>query len=115
MEQINRITLRGTIGSCRRQKFNDRNVVNFTMITSFAFKDKDGTAVIEDMWHNVTAWESRNIQDLEKLDKGTKVNVEGRLRVRLYINANGEERQITEVVASKLNIINNEEQLCYEM
>lgn len=115
MEQINRIELRGTVGSSRQQKVNDRMVTNFTMITSYAFKDIEGNAVIEDMWHNVTAWEGRSVKDVDKIVKGTKLYVEGRLRARTYTNAGGEERQIIEVVANKINFINPEEQLNHEM
>jgi len=115
MEQLNRVELRGTVGSCRLQKVNERMVVNMSVVTSFAFKDKDGGAVIEDQWHNVSAWEGKNVKDLEHISKGSKVYVEGRLRSRIYTSPEGEEKTIHEILANKINLLNVEENLQYEM
>ena len=47
MEQLNSVTLRGIIGSVRVQDIQDRKVANFTVATNFAFKGRDGEAIIE--------------------------------------------------------------------
>ena len=69
MEQLNRIELRGVVGSVRMANVSGKNVANFTMATSRAYTKKDNTAVIETEWHNVAAWEGGKIQQLDMLVK----------------------------------------------
>ena len=57
MEQLNKVELKGVVGSVRLQKIgNNTQVANFTVATSLAYKDKAGCLIIETTWHNVTAW-----------------------------------------------------------
>ena len=80
-------------------------VANFSVATDYAFTTKDGGAVIETTWHYVTAWEGKDIQNLNQLKKGSFVHVIGRLRNRKYTAADGTERIVYEIVASKVEMI----------
>lgn len=114
MEQLNRIELRGVVGSVRTQTFTDNMMARFTVATNYAFRDKDGTAVIDTSWHNLVAWEGKNVQDLSRLARGTKVHVLGRLRYQKYTGSDGIERVASEVVVNKLTILEDGEPLQYE-
>lgn len=105
MEQLNNVELRGNIGSVRIQNVGGRKVARMTIATNLAYRDSEGCAVIETTWHNVTAWESKGIQGLDKLGKGTKVEVVGRLRNPRYTSADGENCHSTEILANRLSII----------
>lgn len=115
MEQLNRIELRGIVGSVKVQNFNSTPVAHFTLATNIAYKDKDGSPVIETAWHSVTAWEGREIQCLESIVKGTKLYVCGRLRYQRVTGNDGVDRTFTDVLAKKIAVINDDEQLQYEM
>ena len=115
MEQLNRIELRGSVGSIRIQKISGTNVANFTVATNLAYRSKDGTPIIETTWHNVTAWEDNEIRDLDKLKKGCKVHVIGRLRCQRYTGTDGVERAMYEVAAKSLALIEDTEVLQYQM
>ena len=115
MEQLNRIELRGSVGSIRIQKISGANVANFTVATNLAYRDKDGTPIIETTWHNVTAWESKDIQNLEKIEKGSKVHLVGRLRNQRFCGSNGAERTMYEVVARTVELVDDQEVLQYQM
>lgn len=115
MEQLNRIELRGTVGGVRLQNYNELTVAHFTLVTNYAYKDKEGTPVIESTWHNVTAWEGKDIPDLSSIDKGTKLYVIGRLRTQKYTGADGVDRVSTEVVARRIVVIEEDQQLQCEM
>lgn len=115
MEQLNRIELRGVVGSVRLQNFADNKMARFTLATNYAYKDREGAAVIDTSWHNVVVWENKNIKDLEKLDRGSKVFVQGRIRYQKYTGSDGIERVVTEVVAGRMAILDDVEQLQYEM
>lgn len=104
MEQLNRVELRGNVGSIRIQRIGDNNVANFSLATNLAYKSNDGYPIIETTWHNVTAWEGKSTP-LDGLTKGCKVHIIGRIRKQRYIGADGIERSSTEIVAQSLQIV----------
>lgn len=115
MEQLNRIELRGNVGNIRIQRISGVNVANFTVATNLAYRDKDGGAIIETTWHNVTAWESKDIPNLDKIEKGSKVHLVGRIRCQRYIGSDGIDRTTYEVVARTIELIDDNEILQYQM
>lgn len=115
MEQLNRIELKGSVGSIRFQTFDGAAVANMTLCTNYAYRDKDGSPVIEQTWHNIVAWEGKEIQGLDKIQKGAKLHVVGRLRTRSYSGADGVDRTITEVMVKKLKVIDGDDSFSYEM
>lgn len=115
MEQLNRIELRGNVGSIRLQTFEGTTIAHLTLATNVAYKDREGTAIIETTWHNISAWEGRGVQNLENIVKGSKVYVQGRLRTQKYTGADGIERNSTDVLANRLVLIEGDEPLQYEM
>lgn len=62
-----------------------------------------GQPVIETTWHRVIARDSPDNADTFRISKGDQVHVIGRLRVQRYTGADGMERTVMEVVASKVN------------
>ena len=115
MEQLNRIELRGVVGSIRTQTFSDNVMARMTVATNYAYKDREGAAVIDTSWHNVVAWEGKNIHGLADITRGTKIHVVGRLRYQKYTGSDGVERLSTDIVASKVAVIDDPEPLQYEV
>lgn len=115
MEQLNRIELRGTVGSVRLQTFSDNVMARITVATNYAYKDREGAAVIDTSWHSVVAWEGKNIHGLDKIVRGTKVHVTGRLRYQKYTGSDGVERVSADIVANKIAVIDDPEPLQYEV
>ena len=115
MEQINRMELLGIVGNVRLQIVNDKQMAKFTVVTNYAYKNKEGAPVIETQWHNVTAFEGRNVQNLDKIERGGAVHLWGRLQVQRYTGVDGVERTYVEVLCSKLVILPSETDVQYEM
>lgn len=115
MEQLNKIELRGNIGFVRTQMFSGARVCHFTVATNYVYKDRAGEPVIETTWHNVTVWEGKAIPDISRIVRGAKVNVVGRIKSQHYTDSEGQERYSYEVQASRVGIIENDEQMSYEM
>lgn len=109
MDHINRIELQGRIGFVRTNIVGDTKVSNFSLVTEHLYKTRDGGAVNETTWHYIVAWDSKEMPDLDLFAKGLAVNVIGRIRATRYTNADGTEKQMYEVVASKVRILNEEE------
>lgn len=109
MEHINRIELQGRVGTIRTNIVGDNTVANFSLVTEYLYKTRDGGAANETTWHQVTAWEGREMPDLRNITKGNILNVTGRLRTFKYTNAEGVEKQLYEVIASRIRILSEEE------
>lgn len=109
MEHINRIELQGRIGNVRTNIVGETKVANFSLVTEHLYKTRDGGAVNETTWHYVVAWDGREMPDLELLTKGRAVNVTGRLRASRYTAADGTEKQMYEVVAGKVRLLEEDE------
>ena len=111
MEQLNKIEIRGVVGFSRLSKFNDRRVLNFSVVTDYVYKGSSGEPVIETTWHYVNAWEGKYMPDLSTITKGTKVYVCGRLRSQKYADSQGIERSSYEVIASQLSVLQDQSQM----
>lgn len=102
MEQLNRIELRGMVGNAKVQTYSGNKVLRFTVATSYAFKDKNGDAVIDTQWHSVSVWEGRALENVESIQKGDKVYVCGRVKYTRFIGQDGQEHNSTEIQAQKV-------------
>ncbi|MCQ2174329.1 MAG: single-stranded DNA-binding protein [Bacteroidales bacterium] len=111
MEQLNRIELRGNVGNIKLQTVGDKLAARFTVATNYAYKDKDGSAVIETTWHNVNAWQGRGIANLHDIKKGSKVYVSGRLRSQKFQGEDQTERNFYEIIPKTVTLIEDDEKL----
>ena len=84
-------------------------VARFSLATNETFKDKKGELKEETTWHNITAWNGRNIEDFANIRKGLLVSVIGRIRNVRYTSSSGEERQFMEILASRVSVVPPEE------
>ena len=115
MDQLNKVELRGNVGSVKLQTGANRKGARLTLATNTAYHDKDGAPVIETQWHNIIAWESRNIQGLENIQKGDKLYVTGRIRYQKYSGQDGIERVQTDILANRVVLIEDDDPLNVEM
>jgi len=104
MENLNRIELKGTVGTVKTYDVGDAKVARFSLATCYTFNNRQGGPVVEVTWHNVSAWQSNSIS-LEGLAQGAQVHVIGRIRTQRYTAADGSERTIYEVLANKLEVL----------
>lgn len=105
MDYINKIELKGRVGTVRSNVVNDSKVCNFSLVTEFLYKSREGNPMSETTWFNIVAWEGRDILDMNKIEKGATVHVTGRIRSSKYEGSDGTERHMQEVLASKLRVI----------
>ena len=104
MEQINKAELRGTIGNISFFNFGESRLARFTIATSYAYKMKNGTPVIDTTWHNVSVWEGKAFPDLSVLEVGKIVHVIGRIRHSDYTSPDGTPKRFYEIIAQKVMI-----------
>lgn len=108
MEQhLNRIELRGRVGTVRTNEVNGSKVANFSVVTEYLYKTREGNAVSETTWFNVTAWDGKDMPNLDMISKGKPIYVSGRMRTSRYTSAEGVEKQFYEILAYKVRFIDN--------
>ena len=105
MEHLNRIELQGYLWSVYVKDFGNTRCANLCVLTQCHYTSQDGSPVIEDTWHYVTAWESENVKDLDRLTVGVNVHIVGRFRVRKRTRATGESVTTHDIIASKFEVI----------
>lgn len=95
----NHVTLIGNIGS-EKQVTNFENgskVVRFSLATDSEYRSNSGKIKSQTQWHKVFAW-GNIAQFIEAFgDRGKKVAIHGRLVTRTYLNADGIQRNVTEI------------------
>lgn len=114
MEQLNKIELRGNVGSVRVQKAGGSRVAKISLATNYVYKNREGDPVIETTWHNISAWEGKNIPDLESIQRGDKLYVCGRMRAQKFLGNDGLEHTVYDVLAKNVQLIAGDDYLQYE-
>ena len=110
MEFLNRIELRGVVGRADVNVVNGSHVCNFSVVTEYSTRDKEGNPIMDIVWFNVAAWEGREqIKDVFQIQKGMWVEVTGRVRIRRYMTQENEERTVMDVVARKVKVLQRED------
>ena len=104
MDHINRIELQGLVGNVRTNEHNGTKVANFSLATDILYKTRDGAAS-ETTWHNIVAWEGKDIPDVYRIAKGMPVYVCGRLRTTKVTGIDGTEKTYYEVLAIKVKVL----------
>ena len=103
---LNSIELKGIVGQSAVNRISDTRVCRFSVCVENCFTDRSGTPVVECVWFNVTAWEGKNIAQLESITKNVNIHVKGRVRSYRYTTADGIERCGWEVFAKEVKVLN---------
>lgn len=102
-KDLNKVILTGRLG--KEVKVNvlqtGVTVATFSVASSRPIREGDGWRE-ETEWFNVVAWRELAERAANRFSKGSRVLVEGRLQTRQYKDQNGQDRRITEVVASDI-------------
>jgi len=106
---VNRVILIGRLGDDPKARYTPAGdaVVNFSIATNEAWKDKDSNPQVRTDWHRIVAWRQLAEFCIKYLKKGSRVYVEGRLRTRSWENKEGNTSYVTEVVINHLQMLDN--------
>lgn len=102
---INSITLMGRVGQDPQiRTAGQAKVAQFSLATGGKYTTKEGKEIDDTAWHSIVAW--RNLADLTEkyITKGSQILVIGHLTYRKYTGNDGVERQVTEIIADKIEL-----------
>jgi len=107
---MNKVILAGNLGQKPeiRETKGGMKVGNFSVATNERVK-RDGEYVDETQWHRVVVF-GKEAENCERfLDKGSKVLVEGRLRVSDYEDKEGNKRKSIEILSDRVEFLTKPE------
>ena len=104
---VNQVHLLGRCGQDPEIRSVGQNSVtkaSFSLCTGGKYKSHDGREIDDTAWHNIVAWRGLATLAQQYIRKGSQIFVIGHLSYRKYIDANGIERFITEIIADKIEL-----------
>lgn len=81
---------------------NGQMVTNFSVATSYVWKDASGARQEKPEYHNIVAWGKLAEICQQYLGKGRKIYVEGRIQTRDWEGQDGVKRYRTEIIAENM-------------
>ena len=109
MAGLNRVMIIGNVGRNAEMRYtpNGNPVTSFSVAVSRKWNTPEGDTREDTEWFRIVAW-NRLAENCDRLvTKGRKVYIEGRLQTRKYVDKEGIEKQITEVVASNMVLLDS--------
>ncbi len=108
---LNKVMLLGRLGRDPESKATNSglSVCNFSLATSESVK-KDEEWVERTEWHKIVIFGKLAENTAKFCKKGSQVFIEGRIQTRSYQDKEGNDKYITEVVASIVKFLDTKEQ-----
>ena len=107
MASVNKVILVGSCGrDCEvRYTASGKAVANVSIATSTKRKNPQGEKVEETTWHKLIFFDKLAEIAGQFLTKGTMVYVEGQIKHDKYIDKNGQEQNVTNVICSEMKVL----------
>lgn len=107
MASVNKVILVGNLGRDPEMRYMPSGdaLVSFSVATTDSWKDKNGQKQERTEWHRISMFGKLAEIAGEYLKKGSSVYLEGRLQTRKWQDKDGNERQTTEVVADRMQML----------
>lgn len=98
---LNKVMIIGNLGRDPEMRYtpSGQAVTQFTVATNRSYQDKNQEWQKETEWHRVVVWGQQAERAAERLRKGNRVYVEGRLQTRQWEDQSGGKRSTTEIIA----------------
>lgn len=100
MDFINKVEIKGIVGSAKQSLVGHYLSVRFSVCTENPIIN-DGNALIENTWFQCVAID---VPNMEQIEKGKVVHVTGRFKMHGYIDSGGNERYVYEVICKTIKV-----------
>ena len=101
---LNKCQIIGNLGRDPEMRYtpSGQAVTQFTVATNRHYRDQPGEWQSETEWFRVVVWGPQAERTAERLRKGNKVYVEGRIQTRQWEDQQGQKRSTVELVANQV-------------
>lgn len=109
---LNQVEIIGNLGRDPEMRYtpSGQAVTQFSAATSRSWKPQGSEEWTEETeWHRIVVWGNAAEQTAERLRKGSKVYVRGRLQTRTWEDKQGVKRYTTEIIADQVVFLEKRE------
>ncbi|MCU0455033.1 MAG: single-stranded DNA-binding protein [Bacteroidales bacterium] len=104
---INKVILVGNVGKDPVVRYFDKGVAkaSFPLATSETFTNQQGETITSTEWHNIVLWRSLAEVAEKTVRKGTQLYIVGKIKTRSYVDKDGNNKYITEILADTMLVL----------
>jgi single-strand DNA-binding protein len=104
---INKVILVGNVGKDPVVRYFDKGVAKatFPLATSETYTNQQGEMITSTEWHNIVLWRSLAEVAEKTVKKGTQLYVVGKIKTRSYVDKDGNNKYITEILADTMLVL----------
>ena len=98
---INKVILVGNVGKDPTVRYFDKGVAKatFPLATSETYTNQQGETITSTEWHNIVLWRALAEVAEKTVKKGAQVYIVGKIKTRSYVDKDGVNKYITEILA----------------
>ena len=108
---INKVILVGNVGKDPVVRYFDKGVVKatFPLATSETYTNQQGETITSTEWHNIILWRELAEVAEKTVKKGAKLYIIGKIKTRSYVDKEGINKYITEILADTLLLLDKKQ------
>lgn len=101
---LNKVVLVGNVGKDPVIRYFEKGVAKttFPLATSESYTNQQGETVTSTEWHNIVFWRGLAEVAEKTVSKGLQVYVSGKIKTRSYVDKDGNNKYITEILGDTL-------------
>jgi len=110
---INKVLLLGNAGKDPVIRYFDKGVAKatFPLATSETYTNQQGETITSTEWHNIVLWRALAEVAEKSVRKGTQVYVVGKIKTRSYVDKDGNNKYITEILADTMMVMEKKQNI----
>jgi single-strand DNA-binding protein len=104
---INKVILVGNVGKDPVIRYFDKGVAKatFPLATSESYTNQQGETITSTEWHNIVLWRALAEVAEKTVKKGSQLYIVGKIKTRSYVDKDGINKYITEILADTLLVL----------
>ena len=108
---INKVILVGNVGKDPVIRYFDKGVAKatFPLATSESYTNQQGETITSTEWHNIVLWRALAEVAEKTVKKGSQVYIVGKIKTRSYVDKDGVNKYITEILADTLLVLDKKQ------
>jgi single-strand DNA-binding protein len=112
---INKVILVGNVGKDPVVRYFEKGVAKatFPLATSETYTNQQGETITSTEWHNIVLWRALAEVAEKTVKKGAQVYIVGKIKTRSYVDKDGNNKYITEILADTLLVLDKKQGVSY--
>jgi single-strand DNA-binding protein len=108
---INKVILVGNVGKDPVIRYFDKGVAKatFPLATSETYTNQQGETITSTEWHNIVLWRALAEVAEKTIKKGSQVYIVGKIKTRSYVDKDGNNKYITEILADIMMVLDKKQ------